>query len=330
MSEVIDIHVHFGAPEGEGSPCYWSKKFTDSFAYFAMLLVTGSLFEKVDIHLVKKKMLKVINKSKFVDKSVLLAMDEVYDESGKRRKDLTHLYVPNSYIADLAKENDRILFGASVHPYRDDWERELDFCLDNEAVLCKWVPSSMMIKPSHEKCRQFYKKLADNKLPLLCHEGPEHAIPTSNDDYNEYNNPVYLETALNMGVTVIAAHCAMPFWGKAEDDTAFKELHRMLGQADTKNWNLYADTSALCIPMRVPYIEKVREQFPLDRLVFGSDYPIPITEFSYNASSNLLKRIRLFLKALFTKNLLDKNYRLIKGMKFGNAAFSNAADILRM
>ena len=85
MSEVIDIHIHFGAPEGEDCPCYWSKEFRGSVAYFAMLVVTGSLFEKVDIHLVKKKMLKVINESKFVDKSVLLAMDQVYDESGKRR-----------------------------------------------------------------------------------------------------------------------------------------------------------------------------------------------------------------------------------------------------
>jgi predicted TIM-barrel fold metal-dependent hydrolase len=328
--EIIDIHVHFGAPEGEGSPCYWSKEFEASVAYFAMLVVTGSLFKKVNIHQVKKHMLKVINKSKFVNKSVLLAMDCVYDHDGNPQKNLTHLYTPNRYIAKLAKENERVLFGASVHPYRANWEEELDFCLDNGAVLCKWIPSSMMLDPSHTKCEPFYKKLAESKLPLLCHCGPEHAIPTSNPDYNKYNSPKLLKTALDMGVTVIVAHCAMPFWGEAEDDTAFEELRHMFDEADGNNWNLYADISALCVPMRAPYIKKAREQFPLDRLVFGSDHPIPITEFSYNASSNLFIRLRLFLKAFFIKNLLDKNYRLLKGMEFGDAAYSNAARILRL
>jgi mannonate dehydratase len=295
-----------------------------------MLLVTGSLFERIDIHLVKKKMLKTINKAKRVDKSVLLAMDEVYDESGTKRKNLTNLHVPNSYIAELAKENERVLFGASVHPYRPDWEAELDFCLANGAVLCKWIPSSMMINPAHEKCKPFYEKLVEEGLPLLCHAGPEHAIPTSKATYNEYNNPRYLEAALDMGVTVIVAHCAMPFWGKHEGEEPFENLRHMLGEADEKNWNLYADLSALCIPMRIPYIEKAKEYFPAERLVFGSDYPIPVTEFSYNASSNFFKRMGLFIKVFFTKNLLDKNYFLIKGMEFGDAAFSNASKLLRL
>lgn len=328
--EIIDIHIHFGAPEGEGSPCYWSKEFETSVAYFAMLVLSGSLFKKVNIHTVKRQMLKVINKSKFINKSVLLAMDCVYDLDGNPQKGLTHLYTPNCYVAQLAKENERVLFGASVHPYRADWEKELDFCLNNGAVLCKWIPSSMMIDPSHTQCEPFYKKLADSKLPLLCHCGPEHAIPTSNPDFNKNNSPNLLKKALDMGVTVIVAHCAMPFWGELEDNSTFEELRHMFGEANRNNWNLYADISALCVPMRVPYIKNVIEQFPLGRLVFGSDFPVPITEFSYNASSNLFKRLEIFFKAFFTKNLLDKNYHIVKGMKFGDAAYSNAAKILRM
>ncbi|MCP5104137.1 MAG: amidohydrolase family protein, partial [bacterium] len=294
--EIIDVHLHFGAPGGEGSPCYWSKEFTESATYFAMLLVTGLLFRKVDIHRITKHMLEVINKSKSVDKSVLLAMDWVYDEAGTPRKDLTNLYTPNTYIAQLAKENERVLLGASVHPYRNDWEKELDFCLENGAVLCKWIPSSMMINPEHDKCKPFYKKLAENNLPLLCHEGPEVAIPTSDPAYDEYNKPRYLKTALDMGVTVIVPHCAMPVWG-TEGDEEFEELRQMFEEADAKNWNLYADISAICIPTRATFAKRVREQFPLDRLLFGSDYPIPVSEFSYSAAPNFFKRLAYFFKA---------------------------------
>jgi len=59
-------------------------------------------------------MLGAINGSDFVQKSVLLALDEVYDETGCRRLDLTNLYVPNRLIASLAKENRRVLLGASM------------------------------------------------------------------------------------------------------------------------------------------------------------------------------------------------------------------------
>jgi predicted TIM-barrel fold metal-dependent hydrolase len=329
MSEVIDIHLHFGAPEGEGSPCYWSTEFTHSMAYLAMLVVTGSLFKKVNIHRIKEKLLKVINSSQKVDKVVLLAMDEVYDNQGNAHRGETHLFVPNYYLANLAFENERVLFGASVHPYRDDWESEMEFCLSNGAVLCKWIPSSMQIDPSHQKCLPFYEKLVEADLPLLCHCGPELAIPTSNNDYEKFNNPKYLKNALDVGVKVIVAHCSMPFWGVFEDDSDFLQLGEMLTHADDNNWNLYADLSALCIPMREPYIKKVRETFPWHRLVFGSDYPIPITEFTYNASASIFKKIQLFLKSLATKNPLDKNYILVQGMQLGDDIFNNASQILR-
>lgn len=331
MSDIIDMHVHFGAPAGVGSPCYWSKKFEKSIAFFAMRVMTGMLFRKVTFQLVEKKMLKVIRKSKKVDKCVLLALDEVYIAGeDDARGDFTHLFTPNSYLAQLAKDNEKILFGASVHPYRKDWEEQLDFCIENGAVLCKWLPSSQLINPADERCIPFYKKLVEYKLPLLCHVGPEEAIPTSNEEYNKYNNPTYLTTALDMGVTVIAAHCAMPFWDTPGQDVDFKELRSMIRQADEKGWNLYADLSALCVPMRAPYVKKVKEQFPPERLIFGSDYPIPMTEFSYNASPNLFNRIGLFFKGMFTKNLLDKNFYLVEGMKFGDAAFENAHKILRL
>jgi hypothetical protein len=134
--EVIDIHVHFGAPEDQVSGCYWSEEFTKSPAFLALLLITRNLFKHINLKNIKKHMFGVLNKSKFTDKAVFRALDMVYDEGGKSHlKDKTHLYVPNEYIVKLAQENSRVLFGASVHPYRPGCCDTLDYCLQQKSVL---------------------------------------------------------------------------------------------------------------------------------------------------------------------------------------------------
>lgn len=327
--KIIDIHVHFGAPKDEQSGCFWSEEFTKQAAYLAMLLITKSLFKKVNIQRIRKHLLGVINKSKYVNKSVLLAFDQVYDESGTAHPEQTHLFVPNRYIADLAKNNSRILLGASVHPYRNDWSQELDYCLENKAVLCKWIPSAQMINPAHSKCIPFYRKLAAHQLPLLCHAGPEYAIPTSNKTYIEFNNPKYLRIALDQGVTVIIAHCSLPYFWFLDVDyhDDFKEFLKLFQDAEKNNWNLYADLSAICSPLRSPYIDKIKSHVPAERLLYGSDYPIPVSELSYNKSTNFFSWLWFVLKVAFTKNPLDKNYLLIKKMEFDDCIFTNASHL---
>lgn len=329
IKEIIDIHVHFGAPKDDQSGCFWSKEFEEQPAYYALLLLTKSLFKKVNIHRVKKHILGVINGSKYVNKCVLLAMDQVYNENGTTHAEQTHLYVPNQYIADLAKRNNNILFGASVHPYRNDWIQELDYCLENETVLCKWIPSSQLINPAHPKCIPFYKKLAKHKLPLLCHAGPEYAVPTWDKSYDEFNNPKYLRTALDQGVTVIVAHCSLPYFWFLDVDyhDDFKEFLKLFKEAERQNWNLYADLSAICTPMRSPYIEDIKRHVPEERLLFGSDFPHPLLEIYYDRSKDFFSWLRLVLKVVFMKNPLDKNYLVIKEMEFGNSIFTNASTL---
>ena len=108
--DIIDVHVHFGAPEDEPSGCYWSDEFEQQPAYYAMLLLTESLFKKIDIKRVLNQLLRTIKGSKYVDKVVVLAMDEVYDEQGVRKKSWTSLHVPNNYVLKLAHEYDQVLF----------------------------------------------------------------------------------------------------------------------------------------------------------------------------------------------------------------------------
>ena len=326
---TIDMHIHFGAPPDEESGCYWSKDFEQTAAYYAMLLLTKSLFKKVDIHRVKKHLIKVINTSKQVDKSVLLALDEVYDSNGQVHKEWSHLHVPNKYLAQLASENERVLFGASVHPYRNDWEEELDYCLKHHAVLCKWIPSSQMIDPTHEKCIPFYKKLAQHNLPLLCHAGPEYAIPTSNNRYNEFNNPRYMRHALDQGVTMIIAHCALPYFWFLDNDYQddFREFLKLFKEVEQHDWKLYADISALTGPLRADYIDDLIDKIPQERFLFSSDYPIPLSEISYNRSTHFFKWLWFVLKMFFEKNPLDKNYDIVHKMGFHDKVYTNASAL---
>ncbi|HOT98383.1 MAG TPA: amidohydrolase family protein [bacterium] len=326
---IIDVHIHFGAPEDEVSGCYWSEAFTKTAAYYAMLLLTKSLFKKVNITRVEKQILAVINKSKQVGKCILLGMDQVYDEKGMVHPEWTHLHTPNRYLAQMAQENDRVLFGASVHPYRKDWREELDFCLANRAVLCKWIPSSQMIKPDHDLCLPFYQKLAEHDLPLLTHAGPEYAIPSSNQEYNKYNNPKYLRKALELGVTGIIAHCALPYLNKFDkpylDD--YEDSLKLFEEAGKYGWRLYADLSAITGPMRSTYVETIQKTIPAQRILYGSDYPIPISGLSYHSRINVITWFKFLRELGRIKNPLDKNYRIIEKMKFDPCIYTNASTL---
>lgn len=327
--EIIDVHLHFGSPEDAESGCYWSKEFQRTPAYYMMKMITKSIFKKVTLNHVKKHLLKKINGSKKVDKFVLLAMDEVYDENGNYKRDWTHLHVPNNYIVKLREENDRILLGCSIHPFRPDWEDEFDYCLEQKAVLCKWIPSSQMIDPENSKCVAFYKKLADHNLPLIYHAGPEYTIPTHDKNFNKFNNPKYLRTALDQGVTAIIAHCSLPYFGFLDTDYLddLDEFYNLFSEADQNNWRLYADLSAVATTLRAPYMEKIIENIPHERLLFGSDYPIPASELSFTKSKNIFKWLKLVWQAIQIRNPLDKNFRVIKNMGFDDIVFTNGSEL---
>lgn len=297
-----------------------------------MMILTNFLFKKVSTSRIKRHMFKVVRRSKCVNQFVFLALDRVYDKNGKVHTEQTHLHVSNKFMVDhVAKQDNRILFGASVHPYRPDWQTELEYCLKNRAVLCKWLPSAQMINPSDDKCMQMYDILAEHMLPLLCHVGPEYACPSAALKPEYYNDPKLLVPALKKGVIVIMAHCAMPYWGpwdKPIYKQYFDDFLKLMTDAEQNKWNLYADLSAICIPTREDYVERVKKQVPAKRLLFASDYPVLLTEFCYyKRSASFWDRVRFIRKMARVRNLLDMNYYIIKEMDFNPCIFTNASKL---
>jgi predicted TIM-barrel fold metal-dependent hydrolase len=345
--DVIDIHVHMGGPPAECEEMYfWSPVFVHSLAFRSIKLVTR-LGEK-DLSALRYLhiLLNQVQQARNVNKIVLLALDQVYREDGSRDREGTHLFVANEFIAGISALYRQFLFGCSVHPYAPDALERLWQCAKYGAVLCKWIPSSQGIDPTHPLAQSFYRALALLNLPLLLHMGPEEAIPTSlagqwinlfNAAAGKYGPGAgdALAMASQAGVKVIVAHCAAPLGALLDEHNAYWEkvfdsfLHR-LGTA-AANRNLYSDISALCLPGRMKYILKI---LPLvserpDRFLFGSDYPIPVISFREGSVLHeILDTLGWLAGRALPGNDLDKNYLLLQ-KKFPGQTFTSAAGVLR-
>jgi predicted TIM-barrel fold metal-dependent hydrolase len=345
--DIIDIHVHIGGPAGENETMYyWSEPFKKSIAFEGMKVVTKLNERQVTGARYVSELFYQLKLSKYVDKAVLLALDQVYSESGKLRKDSTSLYVANEYISNLCQIYPGFLFGCSVHPYSPDAIERLWHCAKKGAVLCKWLPSAQSIDPTHPLSVKFYHALAELKIPLLLHVGPEETVPSSlrrddelmfNAGYGKYSkNPGdAISLALDAGAFVIIAHCATPlgpllnknnqYW-----ENIFQMILKRFQSIDAKT-SLYADISALCLPGRFNYMKNI---LPLaktmpDKFLYGSDYPIPVVSFSDDkAMSKILKSIGWFAGRILPINDFDKNYQLLN-QHFLQPSFTNAVKVLR-
>lgn len=66
---------------------------------------------------------------------------------------------------------------------------------------------------------------------------------------------------------------------------------------------------------------------PCERLLYGSDYPIRVFEITIGKSMKFFRWLGFLLKVMFMRNLLDKNYLVIKKMGFDDAIFTNASKL---
>src|SRR5690349_16993736 len=200
---IIDCHVHIcAATPGHGT---MSQPLLNSLAFRFMRwrLGLGKFGPETERDL-EALLARTIAETTHLDAAVVLAFDAVHDDEGRYVPEKTHLYVTNDYVIELSRRHPRMLFGASVHPYRKDAVQEIERCVKAGAVLLKWLPNTQCFNPADARCFPFYEALAHHKLVLLSHTGGEKSLIRMNDAYAP---PRLLEPALQRGVTVIAAHC---------------------------------------------------------------------------------------------------------------------------
>ena len=271
---------------------------------------------------------------------MLLAFDYYYDENGKRNLEYSAFHTPNEYASRLASVyHDQFEWIASIHPYREDAVEALEQAASNHARAVKWLPSAMGINASNPRCDAFYEALVKHRIPLLTHAGAEYAVdvPTG----QTYNNPLLFRRALEHGVKVIFAHCAS--LGESRDiDKGSNgpmvpgiQLFTRLMSESRYEKRVLGDFSAVTMVNRDrDVIEQIvqTEQWH-DRLVYGSDYPLPAVKPVFSpqnyvnwgmlpeSEAEILSEVRRYNPVLF--DVMLKRRIKVNGKQIKSSAFES-------
>lgn len=310
----IDCHVHLSAfLPGHGSV---SDRLIRSvpFRFMRWHFSIGDIDPSTDAKL-EKLLVDQLTDCSDLDAAVVLAFDAVYDKSGKRDDLNTHLFVENDYVIDLSRRHNKVLFGASVHPYRKDAIAELERCVNAGAVLVKWLPITQGIDPSDPKCFAFYEAMAHHGIPLLSHTGGEKMLP----NLNAHADPMLLLPAIRRGVKVIAAHCGTR---SAPGEPDYLDVFVKLAK---DHEHFYGDSSALNLPMRwhayKPILEDDRVRA---KIIHGSDWPvIPLPNPMRMGASRSFEM-------LDEPNWLRRDIRIKQSLGFTDTDFARGASVLRL
>ena len=305
--KVTDCHVHLAALPDDGNGCYISPRMLRS-PLFRFLIWKQGLDLKQARQSNEKyvaNLLTELRASRRVGRVVLLGMDGVYGTDGKLDRDNTEFLIANDYVLNLANRHpDEFWAGVSVNPGRRDAADELQRCAEAGAKLVKWLPNAQHFDPGDRRYIPFYRELARLRLPLLSHVGYEFSLIGKDQSAG---NPDKLRTALDEGVTVIAAHgCSHGLVFREKFYTTFLDLvHRYP--------NFYSDISALSLPNRLGMLLRLRRHPETHaRLLFGTDYPLPVMKLA--AYGRLGGKAR---EELQTDNRFDRQYALCSGLGVG-------------
>lgn len=316
----FDGHVHLVGNGQGGNGCWlrvegvWLKALSEVMRR-AVGMPLPLTHKDFDVKYVEA--LRGLIQGSYVDKALLLAQDEVYDEEGKRL-DFGSFHVPNDYLFKVCAENQEFVPAVSIHPGRKDALEELERCLASGARALKLLPNCQNVNCSLPQYDAFWRRMAAAGLPFLCHTGGEMTVPVVN---RSYQDPRILRRPLELGVKVIAAHAS----GNSHffDANYFGELIKLMDEFPL----MYADTSALNSPIRSGVLKQVKESGRLDRFLHGSDYPVPV--------GALWVRLRGLIthgqwrEAGAIPNLIERDAFLKRAMGFDERHFTRLGEILR-
>ncbi len=308
---LIDCHVHLAALAEGNNGCYISPKTLKS-PLFRFLLWKHGLSPDHPREANQKyldDLLEELDASRHVQQAVVLGMDGVYDHQGHLDLEHTDFLIGNGYLLDRARAHPRqLLAGVSINPQRRDAIEEVHRCADAGAVLVKILPNAQQFNPADPKYIPFYRALTERKLPLLSHVGFEFSLIGKDQSVGD---PDRLRTALDEGVTVIAAHACS--YGLMLHEKFLPTLQDFVQRYP----HFYADISALTLPNRVRMLWHLRRHPEIhERLLFGTDYPLPVLHFPAWGRA-ALGSLRAIIR---TKNRFDRQVAVCRGLglKFGS------------
>jgi uncharacterized protein len=308
---ILDIHIHLLGTGDGGSGCRVSPKMAKSLLYEAMTVrfrhVGQTLDESYVLHLADQL------ESSALTKGVILAHDAIYDRYGKPDWEKTPFYVPNDYLFKIiGRYPKKMIPCVSINPERADALGELDRCFEQGARVLKIHPPIQGVDIADKKHARFFNRCTELKLVLMVHTGYEHASLIVD---KELANPDKLVLALDQGCTVVACHCGTG-WPTDRPDMLpnFLSLLR-------RYKNLWGDTAALGTPGRVGAFSRLlADGEAKDRLLHGSDYPIPTIPLAFAGKISVPDVARLQVMG----NSLDQDFALKEALGIGRRSAERA------
>ncbi len=224
-----------------------------------------------------------------IDRFVLLAFDEYHTNAGERPLPPTtrferggDMYTSNSMIrAHCRARPDRYMFGASIHPYRENAVECVREVAAAGAVLLKWLPLHQNIDIADQRTLAVLRACAEIGLPVLVHYNEEFTLATQHPEHMGLSALLDVLRMLKsegcMPITIVA-HVATPVTPLGIEQP-FRDLCRAL-LGEFRDSPLYADISALTTLGKIKYLRWLaRRQDLHSKLLFGSDFPVPVSLF---------------------------------------------------
>jgi len=316
----VDMHVHVVGNGSGGTGCWlrvgrWHRPLA-ALMLRHVGLPSDALTGDLDRLFVDRLLEQVRGSS--LGRAVILAQDLVRDEQGREMEGVGSFYVPNDYVLGLARQHPEFLPAVSIHPARPDALEELDRCLAAGAVMMKCLPNCQNINCNDRRFTRFWERMAEAKLPLLAHTGGEHTVPVVRADFAD---PRILTLPLECGVTVIAAHCG------TKSGLFDPEYFHVFAEMTRRFPNLYGDTSAFNVPIRGRHMRKCLAPPLVERMVQGSDYPVPV--HGHFAWARGLVDWKSFRRWERQPNVLERDYQLKVAMGFPRETFTRIWGLLR-
>ncbi|MGV8163097.1 MAG: amidohydrolase family protein [Candidatus Nanoarchaeia archaeon] len=277
----IDVHVHVG----KGVPLM-----DEGISCTGISTDSDNLLKHMDKH--------------HVEKAIILAMD------------IPGSLVSNDFVAELqAKNPDRFVGCACINPlnHPDFGILEMIRCIDKLGLKAlKLMPPYQFFHVNDKRLYPLYTLLEQRNILLIVHTGTTDWQPAK----LEFCRPLELDTvAVDFPkLKILMAHSGDPWFEETKDI-----LH--------KNKNVYADFSGIVLesdPNRgvdnlKTFFDNYLHQFPINKLLFGTDWPFT----SFESYEKALSSYKISEKALKIINLSEEEI-------WEKLLYSNAAKMLNL
>lgn len=315
------MHVHVVGSGSAGTGCWYEPTGLTKLLQPVMLRELGlpASAPAGDFDRLYRDRLLALVRGSSLDAVVLLAHDHVYRDDGTIWERRGTFHVPNDYVLALARDHACFLPAVSIHPGRPDALDELERCLAAGAVALKLLPNCHNVDCARPGYARFWARMAEAGLPLIAHTGCESTVDEVRPDLAHPRN---LLAPLRAGVKVIAAHC-----GTGKPGLGREWFHVWLGML-REHPNLYGDISALSLPGRDRFLPLCRQTGVIDRVLHGSDVPVPVLAWPAIARGRISFRQYLALRR--QPNPIERDYALKRMLGFGDEVFANAGRVLRL